>query len=133
MLQHFMTGSPGAVGPASILFPCWRPESHFSLGPNDGGVQRGDSENSGDNEARPTEKGTGSAHATVDDTAFGGASSIHHPSSGHFDLEQERDNLDGIEIMQADDGRLGLTNVGDVPADDWAADTGETAVPDAEE
>ncbi len=59
--------------------------------------------------------------------------SISHPTSGHFDLESERDNLDGIEIMQADDGRLGLTNTPRVPADDWAADTGETAVPDAEE
>ena len=103
----------------------------FNLGPNDGGLRRGEGEESGDNEARPTEKGSGDAHATVEDTAFGGASSISHPSSSHFDLEEE--DLDGHEIMQPDDGRLGLTNLGNTPADDWAADSGETAVPDAEE
>ncbi len=105
----------------------------FKLGPNDGGIQRGDREDSGDNEARPTEKGSGDAHKTVDDTAFGGESSIRHPESNHFDLESERDDLDGLEIMQADDGRLGLTNTDTVPADDWAADSGSTANPDAEE
>ncbi len=105
----------------------------LELGPNDGGVHRGDREDTGDNEARPTEKGSGDAHKTIDDTAFGGESSISHPSSNRFDLEEEREDFDGIEIMQADDGRLGLTNFGDVPADDWAADTGDTAVPDGEE
>lgn len=105
----------------------------FIFGPNDGGVQRGDRDETGDNEARPTERGSGDAHRTVDDTAFGGTTSISHPTSNHFDLESEREDLDGIEIMQPDDGRLGLTNTGKVPADDWAADTGPTANPDAEE
>lgn len=103
------------------------------FGPNDGGIQRGDRSETGDNEARPSERGSGDAHRTVDDTAFGGTSSISHPTSSHFDLEAEREDIDGMEIMQADDGRLGLTNTDRVPADDWAADTGPTAVPDAEE
>lgn len=111
----------------------WPGKSPLSMGPDDGGIQRGDREETGDNEARPTEKGTGDAHATVDDTAFGGESSIRHPSSNRFDLEEERGELDGLEIMEANDGRLGLTNIGDTPADDWAANSGETAVPDAEE
>jgi hypothetical protein len=34
--------------------------------------------------------------------------------------------------MEATDGRLGLTDIGDVPPDDWAADTGPTKNPDAE-
>jgi hypothetical protein len=102
------------------------------LGPNDSSISRGDREETGDNEARPTEKGSGPGHPTIDDTAFGGSSSIRHPSSSNFDLEQEREDSDGIEIMEAEDGRLGLTNVGDLPADDWAADTGETKTPDGE-
>ena len=36
-----------------------------------------------------------------------------------------------METMEPTDGRLGLTNIGNVPADDWAADTGPTR--DAEE
>jgi hypothetical protein len=108
------------------------PHGLLILGPNDSSINRGDREDTGDNEARPTEKGSGPAHQTVDDTAFGGSTSIRHPSSGNFDLEQEREDFDGIEIMEADDGRLGITNVGDVPADDWAADTGETKTPDGE-
>lgn len=102
-------------------------------GPNDSGIRRGNRDETGDNEARATEKGSGDAHGTVDDTAFGGVNSISHPTSSHFDLESERENFDGIEIMQPDDGRLGLTNTDRVPADDWAADSGDTAVPDAQE
>jgi hypothetical protein len=122
----------------NLVYPFWDVENWprkfpLTMGPNDSGIQRGDREETGDNEARPTEKGTGDAHATVDDTAFGAESSIRHPYSNHFDLEEEREGLDGLEIMEANDGRLGLTNIGNVPADDWAADSGETAVPDAEE
>jgi hypothetical protein len=38
-----------------------------------------------------------------------------------------------MEIMDENDGRLGLTNTGEIPADDWAADSGPTVNPDAEE
>lgn len=105
-------------------------QSRLQLGPNDGGISRGDRDDTGDNEARPTEKGSGPAQPTFDPTSFGGENSIGGPSETVFDLEEEREDSDGLEIMEANDGRLGLTNVGDVPADDWAADTGETKNPD---
>ena len=107
------------------------PSLHF--GPNDSSLNRGDREETGDNEARPTEKGSGPAQPTIDPTAFGGESSIRHPSSTSFDLEEELGDADGMEIMEANDGRLGLTNTDRVPADDWAADIGETKNPDSSE
>jgi hypothetical protein len=100
------------------------------LGPNDSGIDRGDREDTGDNEARPTEKGSGFAQPTVDPTAFGGTTSIRHPVSDTFSADEEIAELDGMEIMQADDGRLGLTDVGSKPADDWAADTGGPNTPE---
>jgi hypothetical protein len=138
MQQTYTPAGNGKAGIDGSILPVWTPpdaptELRLYLGPNDGGIQRGDRDETGDNEARPTEKGSGDAHGIVDRTAFGGESSISHPASSHFDLESERDDFDGIEIMQADDGRLGLTNTDRVLADDWAADSGETAVPDAEE
>ncbi len=89
-------------------------------------IKRGDREDTGDNEARPDEMGAGDAEPTVDSTALGGSSSISHPSSDRFDPVEELVDTDGMETMLPTDGRLGLTNVGNVPADDWAADTGET-------
>jgi hypothetical protein len=74
--------------------------------------------------------GSGDAQATVDPTAFGATSSIRHASSSHFDIEEEVLDNDGFEVMMPTDGRLGLTGVGDVPPDDWAADTGETRTPE---
>lgn len=35
-------------------------------------------------------------------------------------------DLDDLTIRDASDSSLGLTNIGDTPADDWAADTGPT-------
>jgi len=130
VLEHYQFPS----APDVLL---WSPENPFLapaliMGPNDSSISRGDREDTGDNEARPTEKGSGPAHPTVDDTAFGGSSSIRHPSSGGFDIEQEREDSDGIEIMEATDGRLGLTNVGGVPPDDPAASTGKIKTPDGE-
>ena len=107
-------------------------EANLLFGPNESSINRGDREETGDNEARPTEKGSGDAEPTVDDSAMGGGSSRRRPAGSSFDLEAERTEMDGIEIMEADDGRLGLTNTDRVPADDWAADTGDTAVPDGE-
>jgi hypothetical protein len=111
--------------------PQWsNPLLALILGPNDGGVQRGDRDDAGDNEARPTEKGTGFAQPTIDPTALGGTTSIRHPSSDTFSADAERADLDGMEIMQADDGRLGLTDAGATPPDDWAADTGGANTPE---
>ena len=66
---------------------------------------------------------------TVDESAIGGTSSISHRESAEFDVKAEREGTDGIEVVTPDDGRIGLTNQGDTPADDWAADTGETKNP----
>ncbi len=104
----------------------------LQLGPNDSSIQRGDREDTGDNEAGPDEMGSGFAQPTVDPTSFGGTTSIRHNETDNFDVEEERADYDGLEIMEATDGRLGLTNVGNVPADDWAADTGETHTPEGE-
>ena len=95
----------------------------------DSTIKRGDRTDTGDNEARPDELGSGDAQPTVDSTSFGAESSITHASSGNFDPNDELRDVDGFETMQADDGRLGLTNVGKKPADDWAADTGPTHNP----
>jgi hypothetical protein len=129
-----MTAISSPANSSSYPVHGWLPDAMAGLplylGPNDGGIRRGEGDESGDNEARPTEKGSGPAQPTFDPSSFGGESSIGHPSGGGFDLEEERTDSDGIEIMEATDGRLGLTNVGDTPADDWAADTGETKTPD---
>ncbi|MBV9613545.1 MAG: hypothetical protein JO091_13810 [Acidobacteriaceae bacterium] len=102
------------------------------MGPNDSSLHRGAGAETGDEEARPDELGSGPAQPTADATSFGGTSSIGHRESSNFDVEQERHDSDGIEVMEARDGRLGLTNVGNVPADDWAADTGETHTAECE-
>ena len=103
------------------------------LGPNDSPIHRGDREETGDEEARPDEVGSGYAIPTVDPTAFGGTSSISHPTTEHLDVEDELHDTEGFEVMTPDDGRLGLTNVGNKPPDDWAADTGETRTPESSE
>lgn len=104
----------------------------FETGPNDSAIHRGDREDFGDNEARPDEMGSGPAHPTTDPTSFGGTSSIRHRTTTGFDIDEELRDNDGIEVMEATDGRLGLTDIGDVPPDDWAADTGPAKNPDAE-
>jgi hypothetical protein len=76
----------------------------FWCGPNDGGIKRGDSAETGDEEAGPT----------------GGI----HPEDEAESLGQA--DLDDLTILDADDPSLGLTDIGEVPADDWAANTGPT-------
>jgi hypothetical protein len=105
--------------------------THY-LGPNDSSINRGDREDTGDNEARPDEMGSGPAQPTADPTSFGGTSSIRHPSSDPSGRQQEVFEDDSFEIVEATDGRLGLTNIGDKPAEDWAADSGPTATPESE-
>jgi hypothetical protein len=104
----------------------------LQLGPNDGGIDRGDRQETGDDEARPTETGSGPARPTADPTSLGGTTSIRQPPVTGFDADEElRDNY-GMEVVEPTDGRLGLTDIGDVPADDWAADTGPTKSPESE-
>lgn len=101
----------------------------LELGPNDSSINRGDREDTGDNEARPDEMGSGPAQPTGDPTSFGGTTSIRHPSDDSSAVEQEVLDDDGFEIVEVSDGRLGLTNIDDKPAEDWAADTGPTVNP----
>jgi hypothetical protein len=102
------------------------------MAPNESDMKRGDRHDIDENQAGPTEKGSGFAQATGDPTSLGGTTSLRQPQSGHFDVERERADTDGLEVMEPTDGRLGLTNVDEVPADDWAADTGPTHTPEGE-
>lgn len=127
--------TPRAAFPVNIAsrFPFFNLEldiPELKLGPHDSPIHR-DPEGSGDNEARPDEMGSGPARPTVDPSSFGATSSIRHPTSGAFDPEAERHDEDELEIVPADDRSLGLTNTADVPADDWAADTGPTKTPES--
>ena len=99
---------------------------------DDNTIKRGDRKDTGDNQARPTQTGTGAAIPTVDTTSLGGTSSIRQSPDYGFDAEEElRDNY-GMEVVEPTDGRLGLTNFGDIPEDDWAADTGPTRSAESE-
>ena len=103
--------------------------SGWWAGPNDGGIKRGDREETGDNAARPDELGHGPAEATVDSTSLGGGDASEAvPPANTFDAEQESADSD-LEIVEANDGRIGLTGLPGSPAIDWAADTGETRNP----
>ncbi len=76
--------------------------------------------------------GSGDAMPTVDPTSFGGTTSIRHATSDKFDPKEELHDQDGIEIVPATDRSLGLTDIDDVPPDDWAADTGPTKSAESE-
>ncbi|HLJ45810.1 MAG TPA: hypothetical protein VKU01_07380 [Bryobacteraceae bacterium] len=77
----------------------------YYCGPNDGGIKRGDRADTGDEEARPTR-----TRPDEDDDSLGTAS------------------IDDLTIHPADDGALGMTDIGPIPPDDWAANTGPTEV-----
>jgi hypothetical protein len=99
---------------------------------DDSTIKRGDREDTGDDEARPTETGSGTAIPTVDSTSLGGTTSIRQRPARGFNAEEELRDDYGTEVMQPTDGRLGLTDIGDIPPDDWAADTGPTKSPESE-
>jgi hypothetical protein len=97
---------------------------------NDSNITHRDRGDAGDDEARSTETGSGSATPTVNSTSLGGTASIRQPPSQGFDANEELHDEYGMEVVEPTDGRLGLTNIGDVPPDDWAADTGPTKSPE---
>ncbi len=110
--------------------PYWPSNSVLYAGPNDGGIKRGDREDTGEDVAAPDDLQPGTGGGTIDPTSLGGETSISSIPGSSFDAEQEiSDSSDGMEIMEANDGRLGLTGLPDSPAEDWAADTGETRNP----
>lgn len=83
-------------------------DSTLRCGPNDGGIKRGDSAETGDEQAQPNETMARDGYGL--DNLGPGADS----------------DLEDLNILDADDPTLGLTNVGGKPAEDWAADTGPT-------
>ena len=66
-------------------------------GPNDSGIQRGDGEPGGMAAADPS-----SEAEVLESTGHGG-------------------DIEGLTIVDAPDPSLGLTGIGEIPADDWAA------------
>lgn len=103
-------------------------------GANDGGVKRGDRADTGDLEANPTEKvgrgGSGvrsgnSGTYTGDTSAMTEGPGATHPTANKAGIEATG-GIEDLTILDAEDPELGLTNIGDIPADDWAADTGST-------
>jgi hypothetical protein len=115
-----------------IYAPMW-------CGANDG-VRRGDRADTGDEEARPTEgvspAGSGvpggedewSGHPTANPSALPGGPALS--SEGIAEIGGSGD-LEDLTVLDATDPDLGLTNVGDKPAEDWAADTGPTRTGEA--
>jgi len=104
----------------------------YDLGPNDGGIKRGDSMETGDEEARPTDGvgPDGSGVRSGDDGPAG--MSTGDPSSEAEVLSSygySGGGLEDLSIVDADDPSLGLTDIGEIPADDWAADTGPSRNP----
>ena len=107
----------------------------MNLGRNQGGIRRGDRADTGDLEARPTEGvgpgGSGvpggeedaTGHPTANPDALGGES--NYTSAGVAELGGNGD-LEDLTIHEATDPELGLTDVGEIPAQDWAADSGPT-------
>ncbi len=110
-------------------------ESHYTSA-NSGGIKRGDSAETGDLSAQPTETadraGSGaqggnsgaSGHVTADSSALG-------VSRGEQFLRGESD-LEDLSVKDASDPDLGLTNVEGKPAEDWAANTGPSTSTEAE-
>lgn len=76
----------------------------MDLSRNRGGITGGDRADTGDLEARPTEG------AEPDD----------------LEARPDENDLEDLTIHGASDPDLGLTDIGDIPPDDWAADTGAT-------
>lgn len=133
----------------AIREPNSREDKPMSLGPNDGGIKRGDREDTGDNEAAPNQ-GTGrggSGVRAVDDGPAGMPTADPSSIAGDVPIDYSGDEevpeaveagstggggIDDLTILDADDPNLGLTGIGEIGPEDWAADTGPTAIPEAE-
>ncbi len=107
----------------------------MDLSRNRGGISGGDRSETGDLEARPNE-GTGpggsgvrggdggaSGNPTASTDALSDAST--DDTMGVAELSGDSD-LEDLTIHNADDPDLGLTDIGNIPAEDWAANTGPT-------
>jgi hypothetical protein len=88
------------------------------------------------NLARPTEgvseagsgvpggDGGATGHPTGSTDSLGADDTVV-ADSGDLELSDDTD-LEDLTVLDASDPTLGLTNYGDIPPDDWAADTGPT-------
>ncbi|HVW83204.1 MAG TPA: hypothetical protein VHB50_00920 [Bryobacteraceae bacterium] len=105
-------------------------ESNYTSA-NVGGIKRGDSAETGDLEAKPTETadragsgahgggGGAEGEVTADASALG-------TRRGETPLRPDGNELDELTVKDAHDPSLGLTDIDNVPPEDWAADTGPT-------
>ncbi len=112
----------------------------MDLDRNKGGIRRGDRADTGDLEAQPTEGvgpggsgvpdgrggSTGNVTASPDALASGPTGS----STGIAEIGGDG-GLEDLTVHDATDPDLGLTDIGDVPPDDWAANTGPTRTGEA--
>src|SRR5579884_2190111 len=112
------------------------------------GIKRGDRADTGDLEARPTAGisrygsgvqggGADTGHPTADpramvDAPVGEGFLSDTPEAGEG-TDEDTGDIGDLAVLDATDPSLGLTNIGDVPADDWAADTGPTRSGEAED
>src|SRR3989442_12402657 len=98
----------------------------YDLGPNDGGIKRGDSIETGDEQARPTDGvGPDGPGVRADDDGPGGMPTVD-PSS-EAEVESSGHSGEGVEdlpVTDADEPTPGLTEVADGPPNAWAATTG---------
>ncbi|MBL8210344.1 MAG: hypothetical protein JNK87_06510 [Bryobacterales bacterium] len=95
-------------------------------------IKRGDRKDTGDLEARPKEgvgrAGSGTRTGPNTGKVTGDASALaegQSPAPSELTGAAGQD-LAGLTVHDALDPDLGLTNIGEVPPQDWAADTGET-------
>ena len=88
------------------------------LGPNDGGVKRGDRTDTGDEQARPNILDTGELPISEDEAI------------GNYEEGSDPD-ANEMEIVSPFNPRSGVTNTSRRPADDWAADTGPAQTPES--
>lgn len=82
--------------------------------PNDGGIKRGDGVGPDGSGVRVGDDGPGGMP-----TADPSSETEVLESTGHGGGD-----IEGLTIVDATDPSLGLTGIGEIPADDWAADTG---------
>lgn len=90
---------------------------NLHLGPNDGGIKRGDKAETGDEEARPNT--LNEEMPIPEDDAI-----------GTFEENPDPDAND-METVTPYNPKSGITNTERRPRDDWAADTGPSQTPES--
>lgn len=99
---------------------------------NDGGIKRGDSAETGDEEARPQDGvGPGGSGVRGGEKGEAGAPTFDPSSLEEVsgDSHWGTEDVEDLTVKPMTDASLGLTNVPGHPPEDWAADTGPTRTP----